>query len=115
MYKSILSEKTKNVDHTITNILEGHVRYTPESQRRQSSPSSVPSTSSFPINKPSSSASASSSSSCSGSLIAAASTFGKSAQERTQSFQERKKQLIENARKRYIEKHNLNFLAVNNS
>lgn len=100
------------MDHTITNILEGHIRYTPESQRRQSSPSSVPSTSS--LSKPSSSATASSSS-YSASLIAAASTFGKSAQERTLSFQERKKLLIENARKRYIEKHNLNILAVNNS
>lgn len=51
----------------------------------------------------------------SSSLIAAATTFGKSANERTLSFQERKKQLIENARKRYIEKHNLNMLAMNNS
>lgn len=100
-----LLEKTKNVDHTITNILEGHIQYTPESQRRQSSPSSVPSTSSA----------SPSSSTCNTNFIAAASTFGKSAQERTQSFQERKKQLIESARKRYIEKHNLNILAVNNS
>lgn len=99
--------KTRNVNHTITNILEGHIRYTPQPQRRQSNPSSVPGTSST---APSSSPSSSSTS-----LIAAASTFGKSAPERSQSFQERKKQLIENARKRYIEKHNLNILAVNNS
>lgn len=105
-----LTVKTKNVDHTITNILEGHVRYTPEPQRRKPNPAAGPSTASS-----SSAGSPSSSSASSASLVAAASTFGKSAQERTLSFQERKKQLIENARKRYIEKHNLNILAVNNS
>lgn len=99
--------KTKNVDHTITNILEGHVQYTPELQRRESNSSPLPGTSS------SNTAASTSSGSSTAGLIAAASTFGKSAQERSQSFQDRKKQLIENARKRYIEKHNLN-LAVNN-
>nr|CAH7732972.1 unnamed protein product [Callosobruchus chinensis] len=39
----------------------------------------------------------------------AAASFPKSAAERTRSFQERKMQLIANARRRYIEKHNLDL------
>lgn len=45
----------------------------------------------------------------SGSLNTAASSFSKSAHERSKSFQERKEQLIANARRRYIEKHNLDI------
>ncbi|XP_056633168.1 lipid droplet-regulating VLDL assembly factor AUP1-like [Diorhabda sublineata] len=82
---------TRNVDSTITNILEGRVHFTPE---QSSSSNNQPSTSG--------------SSNCS-SFSTAASSFPKSASERTKSFQERKEQLIATARRRYIEKHNLDI------
>lgn len=98
----IITVKTKNVDQTITNILEGRVQYTPIS--RETKPAT-------PKTSPASSASTSQPQN--NSMIAAASTFGKTAHERNLSFQERKKLLIENARRRYIEKHNLN-ITLNN-
>ncbi|KAK4877069.1 hypothetical protein RN001_009575 [Aquatica leii] len=96
--------KTRNVDQTITNILEGNVTYVPESPSHttpsaQSSSNVIisPSTSKDQRFK-------------GDSLSTAAPSFGKSAQDRTLSFQERKKQLIETARQRYIEKHGLNIV-----
>lgn len=99
---------TRNVDITISNILEGRVRFVPEPL----SPS---------LSAPSTSAQASSSSSPSKGTLSSgvasppaqlsmgALTFGKNTTERTRSFQERKDQLIAAARKRYIEKHNLDI------
>ncbi|KAF5279756.1 hypothetical protein FQA39_LY05446 [Lamprigera yunnana] len=103
-YNTICTDlmKTRNVDQTITNILEGNVVYVPEAPTRtnfaQSSSNAItigPSTSKDYR-------------SMNDSLSTAASSFGKSAQDRMLSFQERKKQLIETARQRYIEKHGLN-------
>lgn len=99
---------TRNVDTTITNILDGRVQFVPETTTSsRSSISSQPSTSSQSI----SSRSEGSNDSSKGSVTfnTAASTFAKSANERSKSFQERKMQLIANARRRYIEKHNLNI------
>ncbi|KAF5269958.1 hypothetical protein FQR65_LT05757 [Abscondita terminalis] len=95
--------KTRNVDQTITNILEGNVTYIPESPSHTPSAQSTsnvvvnPSTSKDQRFKPDS-------------LNTAAPSFGKSAQDRMLSFQERKKQLIDTARQRYIEKHGLNIV-----
>lgn len=104
----VISVRTRNVDITITGILEGHVAYTPET---------IPSPSSSPTHNavlPSTSSPATSSREVTGKdFSTAAPTFPKSAQERMQSFQERKLQLIMNARKRYIDKHGLSALASN--
>ncbi|CAH1115374.1 unnamed protein product [Psylliodes chrysocephalus] len=97
---------TRNVDSTITNILEGRLHFTPEQP-----------TTSNTINQPSTSSSLSSSSPATGASTyggktlfnTAASSFPKSASERSKSFQERKEQLIASARRRYIEKHNLDI------
>ncbi|XP_075978638.1 lipid droplet-regulating VLDL assembly factor AUP1-like [Anticarsia gemmatalis] len=86
---------TRSVDVTITNFLEGVTPYTPEPEP-PSEPR--PSTSQAPPR-----------------YITPTPTgvFPKSAKERQLSFQERKAQMIAEARKRYIEKHGLN-VALNN-
>ncbi|XP_060535791.1 lipid droplet-regulating VLDL assembly factor AUP1-like [Cylas formicarius] len=95
---------TRGVDATITNILEGRIQFVPES----------------PQPSPSSSHHRASASKSSGSLnfsnvsnvvplSTAATSFGKTASERTKSFQERKELLIAVARRRYIEKNNLDI------
>lgn len=94
------------MDTTITNILEGRVRFTPETSRSVAvaSTSNQPSTS---LNK--STIAAGVAAAPLSHLHMAASSFGKNASERTRSFQERKEQLIAAARRRYIEKHNLDI------
>lgn len=100
------------MDITITNILEGHVVYTPEIPQASTS-----TTSKSTIEKPSVSDNKTSTNSPINVnrdiLFTAASTFGKTAQERMLSYQERKQLLIENARKRYVEKHGLQDLMLN--
>lgn len=88
--------KTRNIDYTISNILDGHVRYTPETI-------TTPSTSSIQTPMVSSSSP----------LPQFKSGFPKNANERMMTFKERKRELIENARKRYVEKNGLN-IALNN-
>ncbi|KAF2883254.1 hypothetical protein ILUMI_22924 [Ignelater luminosus] len=97
--------KTWNVDQTITNILEGHVSYTPEIV-----PSSTSSSSSQPSVVNVTTSSSKHKATKQDPFCTAASSFGKSAQERMLSFQDRKQQLIESARQRYIEKHGLNIV-----
>ncbi|KAK9709596.1 hypothetical protein QE152_g26546 [Popillia japonica] len=103
IYKDLL--KTRSVDLTITNILEGHVSYLPEQSKPSSSSSS---SSNSPLKSTASSSSSSTHQATNTTLNTAVPVFGKSPQERSLSFQERKKLLIENSRKRYIEKHGLN-------
>lgn len=99
-----ISAKTRNVDVTISNFLEGLVRYTPETNPPPVQPHSntVPEKrkSNLDVSQPSTSMS----------FDTSAKTFPKSAQDRMASFQERKMRLIESARKRYIEKHALNIM-----
>lgn len=100
---------TRSIDTTITNILEGRIRFVPETPR-PSSP--TPSTSQQPSTSGcTSSSTPSRQGACTSStqFNTGASTFGKSANERTKSFKERKEQLIAAARRRYIEKHNLDI------
>jgi ancient ubiquitous protein 1 len=110
--------RTRSVDITISNILEGHIAYvpilpatptkTPEVQRRPAED----------LSSSSSGASASAISSSVGSsssLNTAASSFPKSANERALSFKERKLRLIENARHRYIEKNGLKEIGLSAS
>lgn len=80
---------TKDVDLTITNILEGRVSYTPEEPSTEASPA-VP-----VIHKNAPPA------------PTAAKSFGKSSKERHMSFDERKKALYDNARLKYMEKHGM--------
>ncbi|XP_018325291.1 ancient ubiquitous protein 1 [Agrilus planipennis] len=106
IYKDLV--KTRSVDLTVANILDGHVFYIPETQPASSSsmsPSAVKASSSVNF-LPSSSPSTSKETVVLSQSISP-SSFGKSASDRMKSFQERKNQLIENARKRYIEKHGL--------
>lgn len=78
----IVSVKTRNVDITIANILDGIVTYTPESTQTTVTPSA----------------------SCNQlqtSTVKGNSNLGSS------SFQERKTKMIKEARERYIKKHGL--------
>lgn len=102
---NVILVKTRSVDLTITNILEGHVSYLPEQSKPSSSSSS---SSNSPLKSTASSSSSSTHQATNTTLNTAVPVFGKSPQERSLSFQERKKLLIENSRKRYIEKHGLN-------
>ncbi|EFA08762.1 lipid droplet-regulating VLDL assembly factor AUP1 [Tribolium castaneum] len=101
IYKDL--NKTRNVDTTITNILEGRVHFVPE-QISSTSNNPQPSTSVASGTKASPSTSTTSDRDL---FNTAASSFARSAHERNKSFQERKEQLIANARRRYIEKHDL--------
>ncbi|XP_071946907.1 lipid droplet-regulating VLDL assembly factor AUP1-like [Antedon mediterranea] len=84
--------RTDSIDTTISNILEKRVTYTPESL---SSPlSSSQKDSKPPIVPP-------------GSAKYAAATFSRNSHERMQSFEERKSALLDNARRRYKEKHGI--------
>lgn len=107
IYKDL--SRTKNVDITISNILEGHVSYTPEAAPEPST-SSASRAISIAKNEITYQKLG-----LKDSLCTAASSFPKSAQERMQSFQERKMQLILTARQRYIDKHGITALASNSN
>lgn len=88
---------TNNIDDTIERILNGNVPYSPEvssvndkSKASSSSGSSSGSTASIESGK-----------------MFCGSSFGKTAEDRTKSFQERKEHLYRVARMRYIQKHKL--------
>ncbi|XP_063233152.1 lipid droplet-regulating VLDL assembly factor AUP1-like [Bacillus rossius redtenbacheri] len=85
--------RTQSVDATIANILDGVVPYTPLRTPR-STP--APAASAAPVPEG----------------AGASSSFPRSAQDRMQSFQFRKARLIETARRKYIEKHNLTMADV---
>lgn len=97
------------MDATITNILEGRVMFTPDQSAPATSGNPQPSTSITLSTNLSGPSSSSSSANDRDLFNTAATTFAKSAQERSKSFQERKDQLIANARRRFFEKHNLNI------
>jgi ancient ubiquitous protein 1 len=101
--------RTHSVDITISNILEGHIPYvpipaTPPSVPQQSKVSSQP--------MPQPSIVTSTAIGQSSSFDTSAPTFAKSAQERNMSFHERKTRLIENARRRYVEKHGVTLAGL---
>lgn len=106
---------TRNVDVTITNFLEGVTPYQPEVVPSPSTLSApTPSTSSCPGPSTSSSPGPSTSSAASPPAPryvtpTPTGVFAKNAKDRQLSFQERKAQMIAEARQRYIEKHGLNF------
>lgn len=81
---------TGDVDETITRLLDGTVKYTPQTATTPSSQSeSTDETSGTPVP----------------SLSTAASSFGKDSRERMKSLEERKKLLIQASRTRYLAKH----------
>lgn len=91
---------TSDVDESITRLLDGTVKYIPESTAPSTSLSTQP------ADQPSSSKASDPPSSVDvPSLSTAASNFGKNSSERMQSLEERKKMLIEAARVRYLAKH----------
>ena len=106
---------TSNIDETITRILDGTVNYTPVSLN-----DNTPDTNST-VNDGNGSSSMTTKSNAINSnddkisnddlpdLNTAAKTFGKNANERTKSYQERKAALISNAKFRYCKKHNINI------
>lgn len=79
--------KTRSVDQTISNIFEGNVEYIPE-----------------PVQPSTSHEQRDESDHVKAILVT---SVGKSPQDRMVPFQERKRQLLETARKRYITKHNI--------
>lgn len=89
--------RTRSVDITISNILEGQVQYEPLPE---------------PVRPSTSIAIPLSTSTMQGACIASAS-FSNSSQERMLSFQERKVRLIETARRKYMEKHGLKIVGLN--
>uniref|UniRef100_A0A1B6G5A6 Lipid droplet-regulating VLDL assembly factor AUP1 n=1 Tax=Cuerna arida TaxID=1464854 RepID=A0A1B6G5A6_9HEMI len=91
-YDAIIRDlsRTRSVDLTISNVLEGAVRFTPLPPEQRASTSSS--------NRTQMSSTVSSEASCS---------FPRSAQDRMMTFVERKARLIEAARQRYMEKHGL--------
>lgn len=87
------AEITKSVDVTITNFLEGLIPYTPDIEiKPEPQPSTSQTKPKYVTPVPTG-------------------TFPKSAKERQLSFQEKKAQMIAEARQRYIEKHGLNVAA----
>ncbi|KAG8232398.1 hypothetical protein J437_LFUL016176 [Ladona fulva] len=105
--------RSRSVDVTIANILEGQVAF-------QAEPIQTAASTSVPLWKPEKpfsstpgSSPSSSTTSLSSSLDTSAPTFPKTASERMLSFQQRKDRLIENARRRYIEKNGLKIAGYN--
>lgn len=105
--------RTRSVDVTISNILEGVVTYIPQVESLPS-PSPLSMTTHDLKNVPStSSATHTLASTVQGSCLdTSAPSFARSAQERMLSFNERKARLIENARQRYIKKHGLQNIGL---
>ena len=96
---------TTNVDETITRLLDGTVPYVAEKK-----PVPVPnnsSSSSNGNNKTMGSQSTPQLSSSLPPLVTSASKFGETAKERHQSFEERKRRLIQEAKERYLAKHKM--------
>ncbi|KAJ4435682.1 hypothetical protein ANN_18298 [Periplaneta americana] len=106
--------RTRSVDVTISNILEGVVTYVPQMEASQSV-GSVNTATEESKNIPSTStATHTLTNNVQGSCLDTSSpSFARSAQERMLSFNERKARLIENARQRYIEKHGLKNVGFN--
>ncbi|KAK7865797.1 hypothetical protein R5R35_001262 [Gryllus longicercus] len=103
--------RTRSIDVTITNILEGHISFTPLPEP-QHEPVHVLGTQTTDENSVSFVAPTTSTQGTSF-LDTSAPSFPRSAQERMLSFNERKARLIENARQKYIEKHGLKLVGFN--
>ncbi|ESO93048.1 hypothetical protein LOTGIDRAFT_232810 [Lottia gigantea] len=85
-------EKTKDVDRTLTNILDGIVQFTPEEPESQTTPTTNNTKQQTP---------------CPSTQKFKSDSFGRTTRDRHMSFEERKKAMIEAARQKYKEKHNL--------
>ncbi|XP_066998744.1 lipid droplet-regulating VLDL assembly factor AUP1 [Anabrus simplex] len=115
--------RTRSVDVTISNILEGQISYRPLAEPRPPPPTINHAVSSSIITVSSSTTVSTSATSAASPAVTTSSqgqcldtsapSFPRSAQERMMSFHERKARLVENARKRYIEKHGLKIVGFN--
>jgi len=92
--------RTNSINATVANLVEGVVPFTPEPVAPPVPTAVAPaaSTSSGPSRAPSQ---------------ISASTFGKSVLERGLSLQERKQRLLQEARRRYCDKHGLQLVGIN--
>ncbi|CAG2067326.1 unnamed protein product, partial [Timema podura] len=102
--------RSHSTDITISNILEGLVSYTPLTVPQTAPDTSSNGAASTSGTSTSSQASSYTQNAC---LDTSAASFPRSAQERMMSFHERKARLIENARQKYIEKHQLKLAEFN--
>jgi len=108
--KMIPPGRTKSVDATVANLVEGVVPFVAEPVRTSPAPASSSSSASASSTSASPSKPAPSPlASTSPQVQICSSTFGKSAQERGLSLQQRKQRLLQEARRRYCEKHGLNL------
>ncbi|XP_071442000.1 lipid droplet-regulating VLDL assembly factor AUP1-like isoform X2 [Hetaerina americana] len=103
--------RTRSVDVTIANILEGQVAFQPEPATPAAPPVATKLGTKF--SPTCSTPSTPSTSPLSSSLDTSAPSFPKTANERMLSFQQRKDRLIENARRKYIEKNGLKIAGFN--
>jgi ancient ubiquitous protein 1 len=100
---SLFTGRTNSIDVTVANLVEGVVPFVPEPiKTAENAPSASASSAA-----PSSSSTSQTKASPVMQMQVSSSTFGKSAQERCLSLQERKQRLIQEARRRYCEKHGL--------
>ena len=102
--------RTNSIDATIANIVEGVVPFVPEPIKTGGDP--TPRAASA-VSAGSSASSSSSPSTSSAQVQVSSSTFGKSANERCLSLQERKQRILHEARRRYCEKHGINLANMN--
>ena len=96
---------TGDVDETITRLLDGTVKYTPQTATTTPVQASSSQLSSKPVTSTDQASGNPSSTTDVPSLSTAASSFGKDSRERMKSLEERKKMLIEASRIRYLAKH----------
>jgi len=108
--------RTGSIDETITNILEGLVPYVPEPPLDRLTATEPSSRNDSDVlnahlrtsaNQSSTEYSQNSTASTSTGFSTGASSFGKTANERMMSFQDRKRVLLDRARSKYMEKYNL--------
>ncbi|XP_013134495.1 PREDICTED: ancient ubiquitous protein 1-like [Papilio polytes] len=92
--------RTRSVDVTITNFLEGITPYTPETPPPAAVPAAAPEPRPGPSREPPKYV-----------VPPPTGVFPKTARERQLSFQERKVQMIAEARNKYIQKHGVDLAA----
>lgn len=103
--------RTKNVNTTISNILEGVVTYIPEAEPSAEGCANPQANTSSNGKSEEDCATASGIPDFYSNLCVAASSFGRTANERMLSYSERKQRLIDNARRQYIQKHGLHYVS----
>jgi len=94
-------KRTRSVDQTIANLLEGVVRYVPEELPAASASAAAPAPGRAPLGPGGTD------------FHTGAAQFARSSADRQLSFEERKRRLLDNARRRYIERNSLQVPGYN--